>query len=613
MGIPTLFSSIIKNKSYTGILAPVIPKETNCDFLLLDFNGSIYNGYANVLKKIAGKNFNKNQIEELIINEVKKELQELVCDIIQPKKLLYIAFDGPVPMAKMIEQRGRRYKAYFEKMYFKEVKRKMNIPDENESWDSSANICPGSIFMEKLSIALTEMIEARGLNQHSETMEIILSDASVIGEGEQKLNPIIRNLAKSSKNRDDTVFIMSKDADLIQLSVLTHKSNIFILRETQQEQDKNLKEGYESYKCFIMNIDSLRQGWINELSKETTFTEGINPMKILTDYVFLMFFVGTDFVKSLSFMKIKYKQAGFGMLKGIYNDVKKHHVNYLIDYDAMDNSSEPRINNAFLRDILRELSTREGKHMKAEYFETMRQMKGPRDDKRAEEEKEKTPYEILQTRYQHVKMCHPDHPLFDVYRKEFIKIDYTKPISEWKNKFYSYYLGIPVQNTEELNRKKTEMVINYFESLVFNLKYYIKGIPSWTWHYEYRQSPLPSDMLYVIENVMTDLNMIEFEMGKPFTPFEQLMMILPPQNDYLVPEVLRPIMNDPLKGCVQYYPTEFKLDAAAGFKTIYSHPILPEIDVDVLIPIVKGEEEKLNEVDARRNQIKTKPIKFTFK
>lgn len=613
MGIPTLFLSLVQNKSYNNILSPVSPGQTNCDFLLLDFNGSVYNAYYAILKNITGKNLNKNQIEEQIINEVKRELQKLVCEVIQPKKLLYIAIDGPAPMAKIAEQRGRRYKAYFEKMYFKEMKKKMNISDDDESWDTSANIAPGTQFMEKLSNEIIEMIENKSLNKHNNNMEIIFSNSNICGEGEQKIMPIIRNMAKSNKNKNDSVFIMSQDADLIELSVLTHKSNIFILRKLASETDKNLKNSYSSYEYLTMNIDSLREGWVKELSKDNAVGKEVDPMKLLTDYTFLLFFVGTDFVRSLSFMKIRYQKAGFGMIKSIYNDVKKNHSSYLIDYDINDDNSEPRINSAFLRDIIRELANREGKYMKAEYFETTRQMKGPTDERRQEDEKEQTPYQIFENRYKHVKLCHPDHPLFDVYRKEFIKIDYSKPVDEWRNKFYSYYTSIPVQNTEELNKKKVEIVINYFESLMFNLKYYTKGIPSWNWHYRFRQSPLPSDMLYVIENVMPDLNIIEFNMGKPFTPFEQLMMILPPQNDFLVPEVLRPIMKDASKGCVQYYPTEFRLDAAAGFKTIYSHPILPEIDVDVLIPLVKEEEEKLTEVDKRRNEIKTKPMKFSFK
>ncbi len=612
MGVPQLFISLVKNKAYSNILAPVSPGDVNCDYLLLDFNGSIYNAYGNIIKNIIGKNLNKNEIEEHIINEIKRELKELVCDIMQPKKLLYIAIDGPAPFAKIAEQRGRRYKAYYEKILYKEMKKKLNVPDDKETYDLSANAAPGTQFMEKLANELTEMIENKALSTHNENMEIIFSSSNNPGESEHKIMPVIRNLAKSNKNKDATVYIMSKDADLIQLSVLTHKSNIHILRIAADEHDKEIQEAYSSFKYFAMNIDSLREGWVKELSKENTFTEGTNPHKVLTDYTFLLFFVGTDFVRSLSFMKIKYKNAGFSMLKSIYNRVKVNHSTYLIDYDFNDSNSEPRINNAFFKDIIRELALTEDKYMKAEYLETLRQMKGPFDEKRHEEEKSLTPFDIFDTRYKHVKVCHSDHPLFKEYRQEFLKIDPTKPKEEWRDQFYNYYLGISKDNLEEYNKKKVEMVINYFESLIFNLKYYTKEIPSWKWHYRFRQAPLPSDMLYVLDNVFSDLNSIEFEKGEPYTPFEQLMLILPPQNANLVPEVLRPIMTDLSKGCVQYYPETFKLGVAEGVKTMYSHPLLPEIDIGILIPLVKEEEEKLNEIDRRRNEIKSKPVKFVF-
>ncbi len=67
MGVPSLFLSLVRNKAYSNILAPVVPAETNCDYLLIDFNGSIYNAYYAIIKNIIGKNLNKNQIEEIII------------------------------------------------------------------------------------------------------------------------------------------------------------------------------------------------------------------------------------------------------------------------------------------------------------------------------------------------------------------------------------------------------------------------------------------------------------------------------------------------------------------------------------------------------------------
>jgi 5'-3' exonuclease len=59
--------------------------------------------------------------------------------------------------------------------------------------------------------------------------------------------------------------------------------------------------------------------------------------------------------------------------------------------------------------------------------------------------------------------------------------------------------------------------------------------------------------------------------------------------------------------CTQFYPTDFKIDAASGFKTQYSEAILPEIDDELLIEVVKKYELKLTPEEKIRNTISEKP------
>jgi hypothetical protein len=104
------------------------------------------------------------------------------------------------------------------------------------------------------------------------------------------------------------------------------------------------------------------------------------------------------------------------------------------------------------------------------------------------------------------------------------------------------------------------------------------------------------------------MNNITFEIGKPYTPFQQLMLILPPQMNELVPNVLRPIMTDDKLLCTQFYPINFIIDVTTGIKTIYSEAILPEIDEELLIGTISKYEKKLNEEEKIRNTISTKPL-----
>lgn len=61
----------------------------------------------------------------------------------------------------------------------------------------------------------------------------------------------------------------------------------------------------------------------------------------------------------------------------------------------------------------------------------------------------------------------------------------------------------------------------YFEGLMWCLKYYYSGVQSWRWHYPYRYAPLASSLVKV------DLTTVRlnFDIGTPFTPLEQLMYV----------------------------------------------------------------------------------------
>ena len=247
--------------------------------------------------------------------------------------------------------------------------------------------------------------------------------------------------------------------------------------------------------------------------------------------------------------------------------------------------------------------------MKKQQKDIERIMKGYVNPMRAESELKLTPYEIIISRYIHLEVCSPDHPLFQKYHEEFKKINYEQDYEIWKEEFYKYYLNIDTKNEEEYLKIRIEVVQNYLESLMFNLKYYFQGVPSWWWHYKFRISPLLSDIYYVLDNSLININNIVFTEGCPYTPFQQLMLILPPQLDSLVPSVLRPIMNDDKLLCTQFYPVDFRMDVSVGLKTQYSEAILPEIDEELLINTVKKYESKLSSEEQKRNFIRDKPVK----
>ena len=224
MGVPTLFLSIIKNKYYKNVHNGVKDGNVDCDYFFLDYNGVVYKIYEKIKKNIEGHNMSKDKIEELLIEEVIKYTRYLICDVVKPKKMTYISLDGPAPRAKMVQQRSRRYIGYHDKIYLQNAKKKYNISSDNNEWDSSANISPGTNFMEKFSNALIKVMKEKGFSIHNSKMEVLLSNSNVPGEGEHKFLPIIRLMRKKKSTENLKVYMYGSDADLIILAISTHKS-----------------------------------------------------------------------------------------------------------------------------------------------------------------------------------------------------------------------------------------------------------------------------------------------------------------------------------------------------------------------------------------------------
>jgi 5'-3' exonuclease len=603
MGVPTFFLSILRNKYYKNIHSGVKNGKLNCDYFFLDYNGIVYAAYERIKKNIEGNNYSKEKIEELIIDEVIRYTKYLICEVVKPEKLTYIALDGPAPRAKMVQQRSRRYKGYYDKIYMQNEKKKYKLNNDIVEWDRSANISPGTDFMEKLSNKLLEIMKVKGFSTHNPKMQMLLSNSNVPGEGEHKFLPLIRSMRKKESTKNSKIYLYGKDADLIVLATSTHKSNIHVIREVDL-QTPEMKKMYESYEFVDVNIDNLRNAFYNDLTRSFE-NKQFDKIRIINDYIFLTFLVGNDFVISLPYLKIK--KDGLETLIAVYKSIKMNHNDYLINYHP-DKEDSPTLNIEFFKELICEMSKKEDFLMKKQQKEVERLMRGSTDNRRMEEESRLTPYEIFQTRYIHLQVCSPDHPLFHKYQEEFKKIDYNQDYEIWKEEYYKYYLNIDKSNETEYLNMRINLVRNYLESVMFNLKYYFQGCPSWQWHYKFRVSPLLTDIHYVLDNNLVMMNDIEFSEGTPYTPFQQLMMIFPPQMDFLVPVPLRPIMKDDKLLCTQFYPIDFRIDVTVGQKTQYSEAILPEIDEDLLITMVKKYEKKLDAKEIERNTIRTKPF-----
>ena len=109
MGIPSYFSYIVKN--HPAILKQIQHNKLNVDNFYLDCNSIIYDVIHNIDFKVI-----KEEETDLIIKNVFIKIDEYA-SIIKPVNNLFIAFDGVAPVAKLDQQRERRYKSLFQQKF----------------------------------------------------------------------------------------------------------------------------------------------------------------------------------------------------------------------------------------------------------------------------------------------------------------------------------------------------------------------------------------------------------------------------------------------------------------------------------------------------------------
>ena len=105
------------------------------------------------------------------------------------------------------------------------------------------------------------------------------------------------------------------------------------------------------------------------------------------------------------------------------------------------------------------------------------------------------------------------------------------------------------------------------------------------------------------------MNGIQFKKGKPYTPFQQLMLILPSDSKQILPNEFHPLFQK----YQSFYPSTFRVDAFQGMKYIYSEAILPEMRHELqFFGDVQKIEKNLKKIDKERNSISNGVYKFHF-
>ena len=161
-----------------------------------------------------------------------------------------------------------------------------------------------------------------------------------------------------------------------------------------------------------------------------------------------------------------------------------------------------------------------------------------------------------------------------------------------KNHYYREKMNLNITSNDQLQAYANE----YIEALQWILKYYYQGCPSWSWFYPHHYAPYLSDLKH-----FKDLN-TKFIRGTPFKPFEQLLSVLPPTSQQLLPKNLQFLMTDSQSPLLKFYPEDFQLDQNEKKHDWEAIVLLPFIDEELLLNTITKYYNQLNSDEQMRNQ-----------
>ncbi|XP_015878724.3 uncharacterized protein LOC107414997 isoform X1 [Ziziphus jujuba] len=580
-----------------------------------------------------------------------------IFSVVRPRKLLFLAIDGVAPRAKMNQQRSRRFKAAkdaadeaVQKQMTGNVcelkEEKFPSLEQSNKLDSNV-ITPGTEFMSLLSSALRYYINLR-MNEDLgwRGLKVILSDASVPGEGEHKVMSYIRlqrNLPGFDPNMSHCLYGL--DADLIMLALATHDIHFSILREDVQLRRKNsnrsskfarhsslmdqgqvsrfleqmepVSENLEAYisrqRFQFLKIWVLREYLVLDMKTTEPKLEG-DSERFIDDFVFMCLLVGNDFLPHIPSLEIS--EGAIDLLMMTYKREFQRMGGYLT------NSFEVNLERVqiFIEAVGQYECGIFNKRMQLQKQGELRYQCASKNKvvsnysttlKKARVDQDLTNVSILQdsnfnctssacggldTVIDKPSAMEIQAPLNSACRGLDTVVDNIKFGEEgWKERYYAE--KFEVKTKSDFEKMLKHLVLKYIEGICWVMRYYYEGVCSWQWFYPYHYAPLATDFCDI------GILKIQFTLGEPFKPFDQLMAVLPAASAHALPSCYRKLMTDKFSPLLDFYPTDFDLDMNGKRFSWQAVCKLPFIEESRLLAEIARVEHTLTDEERLRNNL----------
>lgn len=493
-------------------------KNKNIHNVCIDMNGIIHScaqeiyEYGNFKKNRLLTHKNKltlkNQLR--LFNKIGDTIEN-IRNTIQPTKRIILCIDGVAGCAKMAQQRQRRFKSSLEY-------------DEKEF--NSNCISAGTKFMNYLSKYIDWYIRFMiSTNDYWKDLEVVFSSEKVPGEGEHKIINYIRKLGKES----ESFCIHGLDADLIMLGMSINNNDMYIYRE-------NYYRGV--YEHSLVDINKLKGLLINRLRWDQESNKKFNKNVAITDFVFMCFLVGNDFLPNIPCLAIL--EGGIDSMIDVYKNVCGEYGHLTLQKKVIGNMLNLESLEVFVGTL-------------AQYENGLLQEKVDKLSQFIEDP-------LLKK--------HTDHG----------KLDFDS----YKESFYA---------TKLANCNKEDLSLQYIEGLNWVINYYKLGIPSWKWYYPYFYAPFLTELVQSIKNYK-----YKKTIDNPINNVVQLISVLPQVSHNLLPHPYNKIV---MKEMRQYYPSEFEVDCSGKRKEWEGIVLVCMVDIDKVEKVFDKYKDNMNDQDKR--------------
>lgn len=486
--------------------------------LCIDMNGIIHTcaqeiyEYGNFEKKRLMTRKNKltlkNQLR--LFSKIGENIEN-IRKTIDPTKRIILCIDGVAGCAKMAQQRQRRFKS--------------SLEYDPKEFNSNC-ISAGTTFMNYLSKYIDWYIRFMiSTNDYWKNLEVVFSSEKVPGEGEHKIINYIRKFG----NESESFCIHGLDADLIMLGMSINNNDMYIYRE-------NYFKGV--YEHSLVDINKLKNLLINRLRWEEDSKQKFVKNRSITDFVFMCFLVGNDFLPNIPCLAIL--EGGIDSMIDVYKNVCSEYGHLTLQKRVLDNM----LNLESLEVFVGTLAQYENGLLQEKVNKISQFIDDPLLKKHTSQGKLNT----------------------NTYKEEF----YDKKLSE-------------------CNRE--QICLDYISGLNWVINYYKIGIPSWKWYYPYFYAPFLTDLVTSIKNFK-----YKKLIDKPINNVVQLMSVLPQVSHNLLPNPYNKIV---MKEMIEYYPKEFVVDCSGKRKEWEGIVLVCMVDINKVESVYEKYKDQMNDKDKR--------------